>query len=327
MGQYIPYIIDGLLILFLIIRFVRGYNKGFIREVFSLILNVGSIVLLVLYLNPLRELLVKYIDIAKLVGKQSNAWVNYLLSMSRYLVVTLVILLAFWFVTTLLTLWTKKWVQRVRDDHPGFASFDKTFGFVFGLVNGVITLVIICYLAFQPVFLPQGQEYLNDTQFAKAVYDITEDTLETVTKKDKDEINEIVIKYLLGTELQDSTQDELKANSIALLIKNFPTLVSKPYKLLEGTGDKAMIAYMYIWQLSALADLTAKVPEDEELDKRFGIIYDQLVDLLPEGLVLNLTELEYNIMFDEKTGTFYQVGLSQEQINKIQNLAVKTPTA
>ena len=326
MGQYIPYIIDGLLILYLIIRFVRGYNKGFIREIFTLIINVGSIVLLVLYLNPLRNFAIQYLDIAKIVGEQKNPWVNYLLSMSRYLVVTLAILLVFGLIARLLTFWTKKWVQRLRDDHPAFATFDKTFGFVLGLANGAITIVILCFLAFQPVFLPQANEHLEKTQFAKAVYEITEDVAVDVTKKSADELSSMVIKYLIGDTFGESEENTYKTRSIAILIKDFPTLVSKPYKLIEVTGDNSTIIFTYISRISALADLTSKVPEDEELNKRFAIIYDQLVDLIPEDTLINLPELEYKTLFDEKDGTLYQVGLSQDQINKLQNICVMSPS-
>lgn len=324
MEQYISYLIDGFLILFLIIRFVSGYNKGFIREIFSLILNVGGIVLLVLYLNPLRNFLVKYIDIAKIVGEKDNKWINYLLSMSKYLVVTLIILIAFSLISKLLTLWTKKLVQRLRDDHPNFASFDKIFGFLFGLVNGLITLAVACYIAFQPIFLPQGQQYMQKTQFATTVYDITEKALVNVAKVEKEKVNEIIIKYLLGTELEKSETDEFKSKSLAKLIVDIPSLISNPQKLLEakGTDTQGIVIYNYISYISALADLTSKVPEDSELYKRFGLIYDHLVSQLPEIEVLKIDEPGYNAMFNEETGTFYQVGLSQEQINVLKNKCV-----
>lgn len=324
MEQYIPYLIDGFLILFLIIRFVRGYNKGFIREIFSLILNVGAIVLLILYLNPLRDFLVKYIDIAKIVGEKSNKWINYLLSMSKYLVVTLIILIAFSLISKLLTLWTKKLVQRLRDDHPTFASFDKCGGFLFGLVNGLITLAIVCYIAFQPIFLPQGQEYLQKTQFATTIYDMTEKGLVKVAKVEKEKVNEIIIKYLLGTELEKSETDEFKSRTLAKLIIDIPTLISNPQKLLDakGTENQSIVIFNYISDISAFADLTSKVPEDAELNKRFGLIYDHLVSQLPDVVIHNINELEYNAMFDEETGTFYQVGLSQEQINALKSKCV-----
>ncbi len=321
MEQYIPYLIDGFLILFLIIRFVRGYNKGFIKEIFSLILNIASIVLLVLYLNPLRNFLVKYIDIAKIVGDRSNKWINYLLSMSKYLVVTLIILIVFYLISTLLTLWTKKLVQRLRDDHPTFASFDRAFGFVFGFINGLVTLAIVCYIAFQPIFLPQGQEYLQKTQFATTVYDMTEKGLTKVAKVDKEEVNEIIIKYLLGTEIEKSETDEFKSKALRKLIVDLPTLISNPQKLIEvkGENSEGVTIYNYITLISALADLTSKVPEDEELNKRFGLIYDHLVAQLPDVVIHLNSQSDYDAMFDEETGTFYQVGLSQEQIDVLKN--------
>ena len=323
MGNMIPYIVDGVLILYLVIRFVIGYRKGFLHEFLSLVLSLGFLFVLIKYMNPIREKLAPIINIPKWIGEKANPWVNYLVSLSHYLIVTIIIFLAFRFVLLLLLLGLKKFVQRMRDDSPGLGKIDRVLGFLFGLVNGVVTVAIICFLLYQPTLFPKQQESLSKAKLASSVYDVSVQTVEKVTHKSTDEITTIVMHYLAGTSIGEAEKvSNSSAERFALLITDLPKLVKNPEKTFNVEDSQRQAAALrFILELSALAELTDKVPYDAELDRRFGVIYDQLVAYVPGDIgVIGVQTATYNELFEEEKGTFYQVGLSNEQISKLKDI-------
>lgn len=321
MDKFLPYIVDGILVLYLVIRFIIGYRKGFLHEVLSLVLSLGFLFVLIKYMNPIREFLAPIINIPGWIGEKSNPWVNYLVSLSHYLIVTIIIFLAFRLVLMFLLLLLKKHVQRKRDDNPTWAKFDRVLGFFFGLVNGVITVAIVCFLLYQPTLFPKQQDMLSNAKLASSVYDVTIENTERFTGKSADEITTVVVNYLAGSSISDAMQTSSSStNRFAALIVDLPKLVTHPEKQFEVSGDRAPVVARYILEIAALAELTEKVPYNVELHARYGVIYDNLVSLIPDDVgIIGLETQTYNELFDAETGIFHHVSLSDEQIAALQN--------
>ena len=149
---------------------------------------------------------------------------------------------------------------------------------------------------------------------------VLEKVLINVTGMNDDELTNAMISYFMGNDLKEATKtptSEYRMAKITSLVIEFNDFSGDPQKFIDKNGLEGyskLIIY-----LSAVADITAMSPQNDDLDKNFLAIYDELVSYLPqdENIRFNFTEEQYVDMFDPATGSFYSVRLDEERIEKI----------
>ena len=214
----------------------------------------------------------------------------------------------------------KNRIEDKRIDSLTFEKWDKWLGLGAGLIRGIVSCVLISVIISQPLFFPFMQEDIQKTTITKFVYKNTEKVLIKVTGMNDDELTNAMISYFMGNDLKEAAKtptSEYRMAKITSLVIEFSDFTGNPEKFIEKNGESG-IAKLVIY-LSAVADITAMSPQNDDLDKKFLVIYDELLSYIPqdENLRIVFTEEQYYDMFDPATGSFYSVRLDEERIEKI----------
>ena len=318
-GMTVAYICDIVLVLILLVGIINGLRTGFVQSIIGLLLSVILIVFVVAFLNPARIFLLKFIDLNGWFGNTGNIWEDFILSASNYLAATIIIFSALSLITALILHIAKNRIEDRRIDSPTFAAWDRWLGLVAGLIRGVVSCVLISVVISQPLFFPYMQEDVQKTTITSFLYKTTEDILIDATGMNDDQLTNAMIAYFMGNDLKDATKtptSEYRMAKITSLVIEFSDFTGNPEKFIEKNGAEGYTKI--IIYLSAVADVAAMSPQNEELDQMFLVIFDELISYLPqEDIRFVLTEEQYVDMFDPATGSFYSIRLDEERIEKI----------
>jgi hypothetical protein len=319
----VAYICDIVLVLILLVGVINGLKTGFVQSIVGLLLSVILVVFVVAFLNPVRVFLLKFIDLNDWFGDSgSSIWEKFILSASNYLAATILIFTVLSIITAIILHISKNRIEDKRIDSPTFASWDKWLGLAAGFIRGMVSCILISVIISQPLFFPYMQEDIQKTTITSFIYETTEKVLIKTTGMNDDELTNAMIAYFMGNDLKDATKtptSEYRMAKITSLVIEFNDFSGDPQKFIDKNGLEGyskLIIY-----LSAVADITAMSPQNDELDKNFLAIYDELVSYLPqdENIRFNFTEEQYVDMFDPATGSFYSVRLDEERIEKIRS--------
>ena len=316
----VAYICDIALVLVLLVGIINGLRTGFVQSLVGLFLSIITIVCVIAFLNPVRVFLLKFIDLNEWFGNTGNIWKDFILSASNYLAATVLIFTVLSIVNAIILHIFKIKVEDKRIDSPTFEKWDRWLGLGAGLVRGLVSCVLISIIVSQPLFFPFMQDDVEKTTITSMVYDKTEDVLINVTGMDDEELTNAMIAYFMGKDLKGAMKSETsdyRMTKITALVIEFNSFTGDPEKFIKKNGEHAY--QKLVLYLSAVADVTAMSPKNEELDKMFVQIFDELVSYIPqdEELRFVFTEEQYYDMFDPKNGSFYSVRLDEERIEKI----------
>ena len=320
----IAYICDIILVLILLVAVVNGTKVGFVQSIIELFLNIITIVVIVAFLNPVRDFLLKYIDLYKIVGDTGNVWKNYLLSAGNYLAITILIFIVISIIVMIVMIIARRSIEDKRIDSPTFAKWDRWLGLGAGLIRGVISCALISLIVSQPIFFPSIQEDVSKTTITKFTYKTTQNILKETTDLNDDELTNVIVAYFMGSDLENIEEAKDDASTyrmtkITALAMDLPELTKSPKAFLENNGTTAI--NKYIIYISAIADITAMSPQNENLDKQFIKLYDELVSYIPEGTLVAFTAEQFDDMYNVNHGSFYKVRLDDERINKLKNVS------
>lgn len=130
--------LDIVILIVVAVSSFLAFNRGIVKELFS-ILGWTLIIVLTIYLLPiLNEIVARYVENVALVSVFALSFI-------------LLILFIFWL------FFTKKVVGKVRESKLSY--FDRIFGFIFGFFRGVL-LVVLFYILVNWI---TPKEYQTDT--------------------------------------------------------------------------------------------------------------------------------------------------------------------
>lgn len=315
----VAYICDIILVLILLVGIINGTRMGFVQSLVGLLLGVISIVVIVAFLNPVRTFLLRFIDLNKIVGDTGNIWKDYILAASNYLVATILIFTVLSIINAIILRIARIRIEDRRIDSPTFAKWDRWLGLLAGAIRGTVTCVLISLIISQPLFFPTMQEDIAKTTITSFVYEKTEYVLQETTGMNDDELTNAMISYFMGSDIEDAKEEssEYRMIKITSMVLEFQDLTGDPQAFIEKNGDvgvRKLVIY-----LSAIADITAMSPKNENLDKKFLTIYDELVSYIPQDEKLLFTREQYDDMFDPVDGSFYNVRLEDYRVEKIRD--------
>jgi membrane protein required for colicin V production len=125
-------LIDIIIIIFAIVLCIRGYLRGFINEVFSLLIIICGLIGAFLFYRPLSETFMEFIG-------------------SRDLSMILAFFAIFIFITIVLIIIRNMLIRVI--DRLNLADIDNILGVVVGLIKGLLICgVILVFLKNHPVF-------------------------------------------------------------------------------------------------------------------------------------------------------------------------------
>ncbi|MGN1379137.1 MAG: CvpA family protein [Bacilli bacterium] len=159
-------IIEIAILIIILLGALMGFQKGAIKGIFELVGTVSIIIIAYLLKGYLTTVLIKYLPFFNFKGYVGLYSINFMI----YDVISFIIIFVLLYCILNILINLAGFIDKLINLSVIFALPSKIIGLVFGMVNALIFVFLLCYIAMQ---IPHTQKYVMESSVSTKILERT----------------------------------------------------------------------------------------------------------------------------------------------------------